>query len=290
MMRATLHLVTAEDYLRLRTTLQPVLAGASESIAKSRGQELNIEKILEVARHFIAEKPRSFAEITEMLSEFDPSADVGAMRYTVRTHLPLVQVPVNTGWSYPGNPKFTLAEEWLGKPISTEDNFKMLVLRYLAAFGPASVTDIQTWSGMTKLKDAVEKLKPELVTYRDEQGRELLDLPDKPLPDADTPAPERFLGEFDNILLSHNKRTRIVADEHRSKVYLPGLRVAATILIDGFVRGVWKVEKKKSAATLLIEPLDKLTNQNRTALTEEGERLARFIEPGAKTYEVRFTD
>jgi hypothetical protein len=291
LMRATLHLVTAEDYLRLRTTLQPALVRASESIAKRReSQELDVEKILEAARRFIGEAPRTFAEISAMLTELMPDRDVGAMRYTVRTHLPLIQVPNNSEWSYPGNPQFTLAESWLGKPISNEDNFRTLVFRYLAAFGPASVADMQTWSGLPKLKDPIQALKKDLHTYRDEQGRELFDLPDISLPDADTHAPERFLPEYDNLLLSHTKRTRVIADQYRSKVYLPGLRVAATFLVDGIVSGVWKTEKKKSAATLLIEPFEKLTKQNRSALTEEAEKLIRFVEPEAKAYEVRFAD
>jgi hypothetical protein len=219
-----------------------------------------------------------------------PDTDVGAMRYTVRTHLPLVQVPVSSGWSYPGNPKFTLAETWLGKPIPGEDNLRALVFRYLAAFGPATVADLQTWSGLGKLKDAVEKLKSELRLYRDERGRELLDLPGRPLPAADTSAPERFLPEFDNLLLSHKDRTRVIADEYRAKVYLPALRVAATILVDGFVRGAWKVEKAKGTATLVIEPFAPLTKQNRSALSEEGERLVRFVESGAKSFAVRFAE
>jgi len=290
LMRSTLHLVTTDDYLRLRATLQPVLTSAFETIAKGRGAAVDVEHVVAAARAFLTEKPRTFAEISAMLTALQPDADLGAMRYGVRTHLPLIQVPIAGGWSYPGNPQFALAETWLGRPIPTEDHFRELVLRYLGAFGPATVTDLQTWSGLGKLKDALEKLKPELVVYRDDHKRELLDLPGAPLPDADTPAPERFLPEFDNLLLSHTKRTRVIADAHRKQVYLPGLRVAATILVDGFVRGVWKVETVKRAATLLIEPLEPLTPANRAALAEEGERLVRFVEPEAKSHAVRFAD
>jgi hypothetical protein len=140
-----------------------------------------------------------------------------------------------------------------------------------------------------KLKDTFEKLRPELQAYRGEGRVELFDLPDQPLPAEDVPAPVRFLPEYDNLLLSHSNRTRVVADEYRSKVYLPGLRVAATILVDGFVRGAWKVEKTKTAATLVIEPFDKLTKRDRAALTEEGERLVRFVEATAKSFEVRIS-
>jgi hypothetical protein len=147
---------------------------------------------------------------------------------------------------------------------------------------------MQTWSGLPKLKDVFEELRPELRAYRDERRRELFDLPDRPLPGADAPAPARFLPEFDNLLLSHTNRTRVIADEHRSKVYLPGLRVAATILVDGFVAGVWKIEKTKTSATLVIEPFARLSKRDRTALAEEGERLVRFVDEDAKTFDVRF--
>ncbi|HEU0004550.1 MAG TPA: winged helix DNA-binding domain-containing protein [Terriglobia bacterium] len=288
MMRATLHLCTSDDYLRFRATLQPMLSGAGDAIVKQRGGQFDSRKLLSEARRYIGEKPRTFAEISEWVVKLMPGQDVGALRYTVRTNLPLVQTPIATGWSYSAKPEFALAESWIGRPIVREDNLPELVRRYLAAFGPASVTDAQTWLGM-KLKETFEQLKPKLQTYRDEGRRELFDLPDRSLPDADTPAPVRFLPEFDGLLLSHSNRTRVIADEHRSKVYLPGLRVAATILVDGFVCGAWKIEKTKNAATMVIEPIAKLTKPERAALIEEGERLVRFVEATAKSFAVRFT-
>jgi Winged helix DNA-binding domain len=290
LMRATLHLMTAADYLHFRPTLQSALSSASDAIVKQRGT-IDTEAVLDAARAFISEQPRTFAEISDMLTTRWPDTDVGTMRYTVRTHLPLIQVPVKSGWSYSNKPAFTLAESWLGQAIPIEDNFKALVFRYLAAFGPASATDLQTWSGLEKLKDAVEKLKPELVIYQSDEGRrELFDLPDQPIPESDTPAPVHFLPEFDNLLLAHSKRTRVIADKHRSRVYLPGLRVAATILIDGFVAGVWKVEKAKGVATLMIEPFTALKKAERLELMTEGERLLHFVEADAKRYEVRFKE
>jgi hypothetical protein len=284
--RATLHLCTAEDYLRFRTALQPLLIGASGEIVRRRGGDFDLDRVLKVARKFIGEKPRTFAEISEMLARLMPDVDVGAMRYSVRTHIPLVQVPVDSGWSYSNKPEFTLAEEWIGRKSSPKDNLPELVERYLAAFGPASVTDAQTWLGM-KLKDAFEKLRPELQVYRGEGRVELFDLPGARLPAEEVPAPVRFLPEYDNLLLSHSNRTRVIAEEHRSKVFLPGLRVAATILVDGFVHGTWKIEKSRSAATLVIEPFGKLAKKDRAALVEEGERLLEFVEADAKSREVR---
>ncbi len=290
MMRATLHLCSAEDFLRFRTTLDPMLGSARETIIKQRGSDFDRDKLLASARKFIGEKPRTFAEISEWALGLLPDQDVGAMRYTIRTHLPLVQVPISGGWSYSGKPEFTLAESWLGKKISPKEGLKELARRYLAAFGPASANDMQTWSGfkLPVMKEVLESLRSELQTYRDEGKRELFDLKSNSLPDADTEAPIRFLPEFDNILLSHNKRHRIVADEHRSRVYLPALRVAATFLVDGFVSGAWKVEKTKTSATLMLEPFGKLSKKDQSALAEEGERLIRFVEPAAISFEVQF--
>jgi hypothetical protein len=291
MMRATLHLCTAEDYLRLRATLQPMLTYAGRSIAKRRGGgEIDVPALLALARAFIAEKPRTFEELSAMLAERMPDYDIGALRYTVRTHLPMVQVPTDTRWSYPGNPQFALAEAWLGRSISPETDLKALVFRYLAAFGPATVQDVQTWSGFPKLKEAIGEFKAALVLYRDERGRELLDLPHMPLPDTDTPAPVRFLPEYDNLLLSHQNRTRVIPEKYHAHVFLAGLRVRATILVDGFVAGAWKIEKTKDTATLVIEPFELLGKQDRDTLVEEAERLVRFVERNAKAFEVRFAE
>jgi len=291
LMRATLHLVSAADYIRFRTAMSPALEGAAETIAKNR-TPIDKERVLKVAHDFIAEKPRTFAEISTMLSAEMPDSDVGAMRYTVRTHIPLVQVPIPTGWSYPGTPAFTLADAWLGKSVSTEANTRELVKRYLAAFGPATIADVQTWSflKLADLKVIFESLRPELIVYRDEKKKELFDVKDAPVPDADSPAPIRFLPEFDNILLSHKVRTRVVADEHRKKVYLPALRVAATILIDGFVGAVWKVEKAKGTAMLAIEPFIPITKPQRDEIASEAEQLVRFVEPDAKSYVMKWIE
>jgi len=288
-MRATLHLLTAEDYLRFRATLQPMLTYAGRSIAKRRGgNTIDVPALLARAREYIAEQPRTFEEISAMLAERLPGRDIGALRYTVRTHLPMVQTPIASGWSYPGKPAFALAESWLGRPVSSEGNLLQLVSRYLAAFGPASVQDVQTWSGFPKLKEAIGEFKAELTIHRDERGRELLDLPGASLPSPDTPAPVRFLPEYDNLLLSHQNRTRVIPEKYHAHVYLAGLRVAATILVDGFVAGAWKIEKAKDAATLVITPFEPLTQATCDALAEEGERLVRFVEADAKVFAIRF--
>lgn len=291
--RGTLHLVTAADYVRHRATLQPMLTAGFESIAKRRGPAVDVAAVVAEAREYFAESPRTFAELSAWLTSRYPDADVGPLRHAVRMHLPIVQVPVEGGWSYPSKPQFTLADAWLGAEVavspSPDSAVDDLVRRYLRAFGPAGVTDVQTWAGLPGpvLKSAIARLRPELVAYQDEGRTELFDLAELSLPDADAPVPPRFLPEYDNVLLSHRKRTRIVADEHRKQVYLPGLRVAATILVDGFVAGTWKATLARGEATLEVAPFGRLTKADRELLATEAEELVRFVEPAAKSYAVR---
>ena len=163
--------------------------------------------------------------------------------------------------------------------------------RYLAAFGPATLRDFQTWSGLSVAAETVEELRSELRVFATEEGRELFDVEGAPLPDGDTPAPPRFLPEYDNLMLGHADRTRVIPSEYRPQIFLSALRVRSTFLIDGFVHGAWRIErtKKKSAntAVLSLEPFAALTQSELKALTQEGEQLLRFTEPDAQSYEVR---
>jgi hypothetical protein len=209
------------------------------------------------------------------------------MAYLLRTYLPLIQVPPGGTWGAGSSAAYVTAESWLGQPDGEAD-LPTLFRRYLAAFGPASVADFQAWSGLTKLKDAFTHMKSDLRVY-EQAGKELFDLPDGSLPDEDTSAPVRFIPEYDNLVLAHADRTRIIADEHRSKVFLSAGRVRSTFLVDGFVAGAWKAERTKNTAALIIEPFIPLSAQDREALTGEGERLLRFIEDSAQHYVIRFT-
>jgi len=290
LMRATLHLMAAEDYLLLRPALQPALTRSMNSIAGKRLEGVDLDRIVGTAREYFESEPRPFADFRLLLAELEPDRDQSALAYAVRTQLPLVQVPTGGVWGYSGKVPFTTAEKWLGGDLSGSEDPCGLVLKYLAAFGPATVRDVQTWSGRMRLKEAVEEIKPELRIFRDENDNELLDLPDAPLPPGDTPAPPRFVPDYDNLVLSHADRGRVISDEHRKKVFLSAARVRATFLIDGFVRGAWKVEKTRRTATLVIEPFERLARGDRDSLGEERERLVRFLaEPqGAETFDVRF--
>jgi hypothetical protein len=287
--RGTLHLLTAADYLTFRATLQPVLTSASEAIQKERGEQLDVPRLVAAARAALEVSPRSFAELTSTLTRLFPDSDPGSMRYAVRTHLPLIQVPTAGPWVYPGNPRFALADEWLATPLPDADHTSELARRYLAAFGPATARDAQTWSYLPGLAAALERLRPDLVTYADERGRELFDLPDLPRAAAG-PAPVRFLPEFDNLLLAHQDRGRFVPPPARKQVYLPGLRVAATVLLDGMVGGTWTTTRVKRAATLYIALFAAPDPATRAELEAEGERLVRFAEPDAESFTVRVSD
>jgi hypothetical protein len=287
MMRGTLHLVSARDYAALRATLQPMLS-ASMKLLGDRAAGLALDAVLTAARRLIAERPRTFEETRAALRALFPDVNDRALGFATRMSLPLVMVPTADRWSFPSNAAFALAEEWLGGPLDDAGAPERLVVGYLGAFGPASTADAQEWSGLGGLKPVFEALRPRLVAFRDESGRrELFDLPGAPRPDAAVPAPPRLLPEFDNLVLAHAVRTRVLADEHRGRVVTKNLRVNATFLVDGRVAGIWRIERKRATATLSIAPFDPLPPAAATALCEEGEALLRFVEGDASAFDVR---
>jgi hypothetical protein len=287
-MRGTLHLMSAADYVALRGALQPMLAKGMQAILRERTQGLDMDALQVEARTFFGGKPATFDALRNHLKAKNPAADERAMAYAIRMHLPLVQVPTDDRWGFPSASDFALADDWLGKKVPIQEaQAHTLVRRYLAAFGPATPRDAQVWSGLQSLRAVFEELRPELVTFRDERKRELFDLPDAPRPEEDTPAPVRFLPEFDNLVLAHDDRTRVIADEHRPKVTLKNLQVRATFLVDGFVAGTWKVGRKKKTATLVLEPFGKLARKTLAELEQEGDALLRFVEEDALETGVR---
>jgi hypothetical protein len=287
--RATLHLVSAKDFLALRPSLQPMLDGGLMGVLRDRAKGLDPGRLAAQARRFLARGPRTFEEVREHLANDAPGADVRAMGYAVRLSLPLVQVPTDTDspWAFSNNPPFAVAEDWLGRPFPRDAGpLATLLLRYLAAYGPASLADMQAWSGFKGLREAVEALRPRLRVFRDEGKREVFDLPDAPRPSEDVTAPVRLVPEYDNLITARTD-DRFVAKADRPRVYLSALRIAATVLVDGHVAGTWGIERKKSAAVLTIVPFAPLAARAKQDALAEADVLLRFVEPDAATRDVR---
>ena len=287
-MRATLHLMTAKDYVALRPALAPMLAAAMAGVLRERAKGLDLTRVTAAARRCLEARPLTFEELRLELAREWPDLDARAMGYAVRTTLPLVQVPGGEDWGWPGSACFAVAETWLGARIPDAASAEPLVLRYLGAFGPASVKDAESWSGLRGLAPAFEALGTKLARFRDDKGKELFDLVKAPRPPAGTPAPVRFLPDYDNLMLGHADRRRVVADVHRPKLATKNLRILASFLVDGFIRGTWRIERARKAAEMVLEPFEDVARKARPELAAEGAALLRFAEPDAATHEVRF--
>jgi hypothetical protein len=289
LMRGTLHLMSRKDFVALRPALQPMLTSAMQAVLRDRTAGLDVAKLVSAARAYFEEEPRTFAELRDHLSQRFPGLDERAMGYTVRTHLPLVQTPAaGEAWAYPSMADFAVADSWLGETFGEDERPHALILRYLGAFGPASVRDFEAWSALTGAAAAFEELRPKLRTFRDERKRELFDLPKAPRPAEDEEAPIRFLPEFDNLLLAYADRRRVAADEHKPRLCTKNLLIPGSFLVDGFIAGTWKAELKKRTARLTLTPFAALPKKARAPLAEEGERMLRFMEPAADGIAVDF--
>ncbi|HMC57352.1 MAG TPA: winged helix DNA-binding domain-containing protein, partial [Gemmatimonadaceae bacterium] len=281
-LRGTIHVLSARDYRRFRPVLASMLVSGARSIVDKRAVNMTEEESYVVGRAFFA-KAAPFDDFRKHLEARKEIGDIRAIAYTVRMGIPLVMVPdEDAAWAFSSSAGFLNADAWLGPDLAKPAPLETLVTRYLAAFGPATPGDAQAWSGIRGLRETFEALRPGLVTFRDARKRELFDLPDAPRPAADTPAPIRFLPEFDNVLLGHDDRTRIIADAHRPAVFLKNLQVRGTFLVDGFVAGVWRVERKKKSATLALTPFVRITKPAKTELEREGSSLLGFLEPDTK--------
>jgi hypothetical protein len=276
MMRATLHMVSAADYAALRAALQPMLTGTMEAIVRQRGA-VDLDAVLPAARALLEQEPRTFGALRAALAGQFPDTEIRALGYAVRMQLPLLMVPTHDDrWSFAADSRFALAEAPLGAP-----DLPALVRRHLGAFGPASVADIQAWSGLKGLKDAVEGMAGELVTFKHGR-RTLYDLPDAPRPGPDVPAPPRLLPEFDSLLLAHQDRTRVITDERRKALATKNLRIQATFLVDGVVAGSWAVKTARGAATLTLSAFEPLASDVQDRLAAEAEALLAFTHEDAQ--------
>lgn len=287
LMRSTIHMVSARDCLALRPLMQPVVERGLQGTFGRRLNGIDRGAIAAAARALVEEQPRTLRDIGARLLERWPDGDVEAFGQAARALLALVQVPPRGIWGASGPVASTTAEKWLGRPLARKPSLERMLLRYLTAFGPASVRDMQAWSGLTRLGDVVTRLRPRLRTFSDDRGVELFDHPDAPRPDPDTPAPPRFLPEFDNVLLAYADRRRSVSDAHRVTVLVAG-PIMGAFLVDGFAGGTWKIARARGRATLMLSTFRPIRGQNRSALADEGSRLLSFAAPGA-AHDVRFS-
>jgi Winged helix DNA-binding domain len=287
-MRGTVHLLPARDYVRLQPAIAAALEGDMARYLASRLEGVDVAALVEDGRALFAkEDSMSAAALRDALAKRHPEADVRAIAAVVRTSLPLVRVPDGGRWGFTPKAPFTDAERWIGRPLRKRTDRSGLVRSYLAAFGPASVRDAETWLGGGGLADVFEKLGLELARFKDEGGRDLFDLKDAPRPSGDEPAPVRLLPEFDNLVLAHADRTRVISDGHRKSLTTKNLRVRATALVDGRVAAFWTLEKSRGTATVVVEPLGRLRAADRKAILAEAEALAAFVEPTAKRHAAR---
>jgi hypothetical protein len=278
LMRATLHIVSRTRYAQLRPALDDVMTRAMAGALRGRDDGLDLATLLPAATELLEDRPRTFNELRALLSERFPGVNERALGYAVRTQLPLRMVAGDDAWAFPRDTPFALAGVKLRKP-----DLEQLVLDYLAAFGPATAADAQRFTGLQGLKPVFERLRERLVAFKDGR-RELFDLPDAPRPGEDAPAPPRFLADFDSVVLAHDDRTRLIADEHKPKIASKNLRVPAMVLYDGFAAGTWRIERKRGVATLAVTPFGKLPRGAAKALEPEALALAAFAEPDAKSH------
>jgi hypothetical protein len=289
-MRGTIHLLTARDALALRPLMQPLFARILFSTAWGKNiKAVEPDELIVAGRELLAEQPRTRAELGPLLAERWPEEDPASLSWAVSYLVPVVQVPPRGLWGQSGQARLTTMESWLGRPLDPNPSIDRMVLRYLAAFGPATTGDIRTWSGVAGLRAVVDRLRPQLRTFRDERGRELFDLPDAPLPDPATPSPPRFLPEYDNIALSHDDRSRIFSSN--AGLSIPEGRGSeyGSVLVDGFVRAMWRIHRQRDSARLVIESGATLSPGEQTAVAEEGDRFLVFVAADASNRDVAFT-
>jgi len=288
--RCTVHLVTARDAIGLRALTQPVAARTFAGSPFSRGVVgLDLTELVSTGQALLTDTPRTRPELGRLLAERYPGRDGTSLAMAVNLLAPMVQVPPRGVWGAAGPAALAPLESWLrpgpaalGTPSGVEPSVDDLVLRYLGAFGPATARDAQTWSGLTRLREVVERLRPKLRAFRDEQGGELVDLPDAPRPDPDTPAPPRFLPEYDNLLLSHADRTRVIPDGRAVPLPPGNGGNTGTLLVDGAFRATWTIARGNGRATLTVDPFGKLPRRDAAAVSAEGARLLAFTDPDAE--------
>ncbi|RJL35289.1 winged helix DNA-binding domain-containing protein [Bailinhaonella thermotolerans] len=238
-LRGTMHLTAADDFRRLRPVLQPVLdriAGSAHFRRDNAG--LDAETLVAEGRGLLRAGPLPRRDLARRLAALHPGCDGRVLAGEVELRSPLIHDPATAswgGWGTRAGVTVTAAATDAVRPGALRE----LILRYLAAFGPATVADVQAWCGLTRLDQVISEMGADLRRYTGPDGQRLFDLPDAPLPGPDTPAPVRLLPAYDNVLLGHADRGRLIAEADRKGVFPGRARVLPTLLVDGHVRGTW---------------------------------------------------
>ena len=292
LMRGTLHLVSARDFYAYAVATQDLQRGAWNRLQIGRGMDPT-----EVARLAVAfsREPRAkedvISHLTEHVGSFGGPYKWLIWRF-VSAHADLVSAPPGGHWAYGGtDAPYVAALHWIGDASrpSEEDALRLLIRRYLAAFGPASLADIAQFAGQVppRIRPVLERLAPSLRRFSDEQGRLLFDLPRSPRPAAEVKAPVRFLPRYDELLIAYEHRDRVIAAKHRAAVATKNGLIEAVFLVDGFAAGTWVLETTRSEAIVRIRPFGRLARGDRAAAIEEAEALAGFLAPEAATHGAR---
>jgi winged helix DNA-binding protein len=288
LMRSTIHLVTVRDALWLRPLVQVVLERSHEGTYGRRMGGADLGELKRAVRELLADGPLTARELGRRLVERSIGDDSEAIASATRS-VPLVQLPPRGVWGAGGQAKYATLEAWTGRELEVDSSIDALVLRYLSAFGPASVMDMQNWSGLTRLRNVFERLRPQLVIFSDEHGKELFDLPDAPRPEPGVPAPVRFLGQFDNVLLGHADRRRIIPEDFPWDTAVAHGRFVNSLLVDGTLRAIWWIERDRDRrATLAVRPHRGLTATERDEVADEARRMLDFTAADAAMRDVSF--
>jgi Winged helix DNA-binding domain len=282
-LRATVHLHTAADVRRMQPLTERVRTQSFKGAFRRTLGDADVGAIAAAGRELLEVEPLTRAEIGRRLADRWPDVPPATLGNAVAAHLALMQLPPRGVWGRTRQATLALTERELGQPLEPDPSIEQLVLRYLTAFGPAAGADVRIWSRITGLKPVLERLRPDLRSYRDERGRELLDVPDGLFVDPDTPAPPRFLPEYDNVLLGHDDRSRVLAGLGPGLPYPCG-RWIGQLLVDGFYRAYWNLVEADGVATLTIDrftPHRDDPPKTRAAIEAEGQALIALIAPDA---------
>ncbi|WP_332873381.1 MULTISPECIES: winged helix DNA-binding domain-containing protein [Nocardia] len=279
LMRGTIHLVTPPDALRIAPHIQPELEKVPFRKGFNFGAMVGLDPD-EVRAHgeaVLGDVPMSAADMRAEAARLYPDRDAGAVLQAWLYQLPVLQTPPRGKWKNNSRPIWSRVQPWLGAPLDADYPLAELLVRYLRAFGPASTADMQTWSKLTGIKPALDTLGDRLRAYTDDRGRTLYDLADAELADPDLPAPVRLLGWYDNAVLSHQDRTRIVPQGQGTPLRAFATAVAP-VLLDGYVAGLYKVFPKGPAARLRITPNREWSAAERRDVEAEAHALLAFTE------------